>query len=197
VAAAGLPQRDAKPRVPCGDHEPTRQRNVGVGEVPEGAVQVAAATSRVMVVHVRTIAPMSEDAKRIKTEDAELTLEEIAELLPGTGEIMQSVGNCWWKCAYAGRGGNWGLAAYFARRTRSLLRNLVLVRPKYAQDIAAFQKEHVAVVLAACERKDRDGFDAAIQSAIDKANELHVKWAKSYLRYRLPDEPPKDLDLKP
>ena len=140
---------------------------------------------------------MSEDAKSVRTSHGELTLEEIAELLPGTGEIMQSVGNTWWKCAYAARGGNWDLAAYFARRTRSLLRNLSLVRPKYVGDIASFQETHIAAVLAACERKDRAAFDAALQASIDAANELHVKWAKSYIRWKLPDEAPKDLDLKP
>ena len=150
-----------------------------------------------MVVHVRTIRPMSDDAKSVRTPHGELTLEEIAELLPGTGEIMQSVGNTWWKCAYAARGGNWGLAAYFARRTRALLQKLSIVRPKYAGDIASFQETHVAAVLAACERTDRAGFDAALDASIDAANELHVKWAKSYIRWQLPDEPPKDLDLKP
>ena len=150
-----------------------------------------------VLVHVRTIAPMSEDAKRVRTRHGELSLEEMAELLPDTGEIMQSVGNTWWKCAYAARGGNWDLAAYFARRTRTLLRNLATVRPKYSGDIAAFQQDHVAVILAACERKDRPAFDAALSASIDAANALHVKWAKAYIRWTLPDEAPKDLDLKP
>ena len=64
-----------------------------------------------MVMHVRTIAVMPEDAKGVSTRHA-LTLEEVAELLPGTGELMASVGECWWKCAYAAHGGNWPLAAY-------------------------------------------------------------------------------------
>jgi len=32
-------------------------------------------------------------------------------------------------------------------------------------------------------------------AATDKANELHVKWAKPYIRWTLPDEPPKDLEM--
>jgi len=82
---------------------------------------------------------MSEDATAASSERSELTLEEIAELLPGTGEIMASVGQCWWKCAYAARGGNWQLAAYFVRRVRSLQRKLAVVRPKYSGDLAAFE----------------------------------------------------------
>lgn len=136
---------------------------------------------------------MSEEEKA----RAPLTLAEIADLLPGTGEIMQSVGNTWWKCAYAGRGGNWELAAYFARRTRKLLRKLAVVRPQYAADIGVFQQDHVAVVLAACERRDRDAFERALEASVAASNELHVKWAKQYIRWRVPDEPPTDLDLNP
>jgi len=150
-----------------------------------------------MRVHVPTIGRVSEDARRVRTPHGDLTLEEIAELLPGTGELMQSVGNTWWKCAYAGRGRNWDLAAYFARRTRGLLRKLAIVRPKYAGDVAAFEATQLAAVFAACERRDRAAFDAAIAAAIDAANGLHVKWAKSYIRYTLPDSAPTDLDLNP
>ncbi|HKW78025.1 MAG TPA: hypothetical protein VJQ09_02935 [Candidatus Limnocylindria bacterium] len=147
--------------------------------------------------HVRTIRRVSEDARRIKTSDAELTLEQIAELLPGTGELMQSVGNAWWKCAHAARGGNWELAAYFARRVRGLQRKLALVRPKYAEDLAAFEADLIAPVLAACDRKDRAVFDRSYTAAVDRANELHVKWGKSYIRWTLPEDPPTDLDLGP
>jgi hypothetical protein len=151
----------------------------------------------VFVTHLRTIALMSEDAKRGSAARDELTLREIAELLPGTGEIMASVGECWWKCAYAARGGNWQLAAYFVRRVRSLQRKLAVVRPKYSGDLAAFEEQHLAPALAACDAADRLAFDRAFTAATDKANELHVKWTKPYIRWTLPDEPPRDLDLGP
>jgi hypothetical protein len=137
----------------------------------------------------------SEDATRIRTAHGDLTLEEIAELLPGTGEIMQSVGNAWWKCAHAARGGNFALAAYFARRVRGLQRKLAIVRPKYEPDLAAFDAEYIAPVLAACDAGDRAAFDRAYDAAVTRANELHVKWAKAYIRWTLPPEPPTDLDL--
>ena len=126
-----------------------------------------------------------------------LTLEEIAQLLPGTGELMASVGDCWWKCAYAARGGNWELAAYFARRVRGLQRKLARIRPKYAEDLVAFENDHLAAALAALGAHDGPAFERAYASATDRANELHVKWAKPYIRWSLPDEPPKDLDLEP
>jgi hypothetical protein len=132
-----------------------------------------------------------------ETQKGPLTLEEVAELLPGTGELMASVGDCWWKCAYAARGGNWELAAYFARRVRGLQRKLARVRPKYADDLAEFETEHITPVLTALGSHDGPTFERAYATATDRANELHVKWAKPYIRWSLPDEQPKDLDLGP
>jgi hypothetical protein len=125
-----------------------------------------------------------------------LSLEQIAQLLPGTGEIMASVGNAWWKCAYAARGGNWELAAYFARRVRGLQRKLAQIRPKYAEDLVAFENEQLNPLLTALGSRNGPAFERTYAGATDKANELHVKWAKPYIRWVLPDEPPKDLDLE-
>jgi hypothetical protein len=125
-----------------------------------------------------------------------LSLEQLAQLLPGTGEIMASVGNAWWKCAYAARGGNWELAAYFARRVRGLQRKLAQIRPKYTDDLLAFETEQVTPLLTALGSHDGPSFERIYAAATAKANELHVKWAKPYIRWVLPDEPPKDLDLE-
>lgn len=131
----------------------------------------------------------------VRTPHGELTLEEIAESLPATGDLMALVGTAWWKCAYAARGGNWELAAYFARRVRGIQRRLAVVRPKYGADVARFEAERLGPLLAAADAKDPDAFERAFAAATADANELHVKWGKSYIRWTLPDEPPKDLDL--
>lgn len=134
---------------------------------------------------------------RVHTEDAELSLEDIAGSLPGTGEIMASVGQAWWKCAHAARGGNWALAAYFARRVRSLQRKLAVVRPKYKDDLAGFERDRLGPIFAALEKQDLAGFERAFGETTDEANRLHAKWGKSYIRWTLPAEPPRDLDLGP
>ena len=131
----------------------------------------------------------------MQTSHGDLSLEEIAEALPSTGDLMALVGTAWWKCAYAARGGNWELAAYFARRVRGLQRRLALVRPKYAGDLARFQSMRIEPVLAATDQHDRDAFERAFAEATDEANSLHAKWGKSYIRWVLPDHPPRDLDL--
>jgi hypothetical protein len=191
MTAAGLTERDPEPEVPRRDDDAARQGDVRLGEVAHRTP----GSSPAVTMHLRTIAAMSDDARNLPPDRVQLTLEQVAQLLPGTGEIMRSVGECWWKCAYAARGGNWPLAAYFARRVRSLQRNLAVVRPKYADDLAAFESEHLAPVLGACESADRARFDPAFDAAVEKANDLHVKWAKAYIRWTLPPDPPADLDL--
>ena len=135
------------------------------------------------------------DDRLVRTKHAELSLEQIAELLPGTGEIMQSVALCWWKCAYAARGGNWPLAAYFARRVRGLQRDLAVLRPKHAGRLVEFEREILNAVLAASAARDRTAFERAFAAGTDLANRMHVETGHGYIRWSLPDDPPADLDL--
>lgn len=135
--------------------------------------------------------------ERVHTEHGELSLEEMAQALPSTGDLMALVGDAWWRCAHAARDGNWELAAYFARRVRGIQRRLAIVRPKYREDLARFETDMIAPVLAAADGRDREGFERAFSTATDEANRMHMKWGKSYIRWILPATPPPDLDLSP
>ena len=137
------------------------------------------------------------DERIVRTKHAELSLEQLAELLPSTGEIMQSVALCWWKCAYAARGGNWPLAAYFARRVRGLQRNLAVLRPKHRERLVEFEAGVLTELLAAIAAQDGALFERAFGSATDLANRMHVDTGYAYIRWVLPDGPPGDLDLGP
>jgi hypothetical protein len=127
----------------------------------------------------------------------ELSSEHIAAGLPGTADLMVLVGNAWWKCAYAARGGNWPLAAFYARRVRSLQRRLAIIRPKYAERLAAFETAMLGPVFAALEGRDRGAFDRAFAAATESANVQHVETGYAYIRWTLPADPPQDMDLGP
>jgi hypothetical protein len=127
----------------------------------------------------------------------ELTPEHIAAGLPGTGDLMVLVGHSWWRCAYAARGGNWPLAAFYARRVRSLQRRLAIIRPKYAERLAAYEAAMLGPVFTAIETQDRAAFDRAFAAATEDANKAHVETGYGYIRWTLPDEAPKDVDLGP
>jgi len=127
----------------------------------------------------------------------ELSAEHIAAGLPGTADLMVLVGDAWWRCAYAARGGNWPLAAFYARRVRSLQRRLAILRPKYAERLAAFESAMLGPLFTAVEAQDRDRFDRAFASATENANAQHVETGYPYIRWKLPADPPQDVDLGP
>ena len=127
----------------------------------------------------------------------ELSPEHIASGLPGTADLMVLVSNSWWRCAYAARGGNWPLAAFYARRVRSLQRRLGVIRPKYAERLTAFDAAMLGPVFAAIETQDRPAFDRAFAAATDDANRQHLETGYGYIRWKLPEEAPKDIDLGP
>lgn len=121
---------------------------------------------------------------------------DLAQLLPGTGEIMASVGRCFGESWHAAQAGNYDLAAYFVRRTRSLLRKLLAVRPKYTDQVTEFDREHLEAVYQALMAKDLSAFTAAYDRAVDRANFYHVDTGHPYIVWRAPDEPPDPgLDL--
>jgi hypothetical protein len=133
---------------------------------------------------------------RVRTKHAELTLEDIAGALPGTGEIMASVSWCYAMSWYAADAGSWDLAAYYLRRTRSLLRGLAVTRPKYAHQLTVYDRDVLEALYQALLARDRPTFEMLYQRAVDEANAYHVDTGHAYIRWVLPPEPPeKGLDL--
>jgi hypothetical protein len=133
---------------------------------------------------------------RVRTKHAELALEDIAAALPGTGEIMASTSSCYAMCWHAADGGNWDLAAYYLRRTRSLLRGLAVTRPKYADQLRAYDEGILERLYEATLAGDRDDFERLYQAATDAANAYHVETGHPYIRWTRPAQPPeRGLDL--
>ena len=141
---------------------------------------------------------MSERREPVKTSHAELSLEEMAALLPGAGDVMAEVSRLYGNLWHAAAGGNWDLASFYFRRTRTQLKNLSITRPKYAASIAGFQREHLEPVGQALLARDLARFEEAYQASVRRANELHVETGYPYVRWSAPAEPPDPgLDLGP
>ena len=139
-----------------------------------------------------------EPEPRARTKHAELSLTQVAEALPGTGEVMRSVGHCFAMSWHAAEGGNWDLSAYFLRRTRSLLRGLAVTRPKYAEQVREYDTGWLEAVYQAILSRDAVAFQEQVGRAVVQANVYHVATGHPYLRWRLPELPPDaGLDLGP
>ena len=140
---------------------------------------------------------MQSENHKVKTEENELTLEEMSRALPDTSVIMSRVGVSWWSLIYAARGGNWGLAGYYLRRASKLEDVLKTLRPKHRERLERFQEQALPAVIAAVEAEDLGGLERAYAAATEMANELHGESGYPYIRWELPDEAPKGLRLGP
>ena len=135
-------------------------------------------------------------SRRIQTRHAELDIVEVAEALPGTGEIMRSVGHCFAMSWHAVQGGNWDLSAYYLRRTRGLLRGLVVTRPKYAAQLTEFDARFLEPLYASVLERHLRQYEARFAEASDQANRYHVDTGHPYIRWSVPPDPPdQGLDL--
>lgn len=140
---------------------------------------------------------MSDAASRVRTRHGELSLEEIAEALPGTAEVMAAASRAYASAWFAAHGGNWDLAAYCLRRVRSLQRGLVVIRPKYARQLQEFDRDALAPLFSAVDARDLVGFERAFDHGVERANHYHAETGKSYIRWVRPEEPPESLDFGP
>jgi hypothetical protein len=127
----------------------------------------------------------------------EMTLEDIAVIQPGLGRIMPEIGIRTWKLYYAAKAGNWPLAKFQLKEVRGLMELGAFTRPKYEENLNQFLAESWKPLEDAIAREDFPAFEALFHKAIESANAYHELRDKPYIRWKLPDMPPPDLDLTP
>ncbi len=130
------------------------------------------------------------DEPRARTRHADLSLSEVAEALPGTGQVMAEVSHTFTMAWHAVHGGNWELAAYYLRRTRGLLGGLAVTRPKYLAQIREYDAGHLEPLYASVLERDIWSFDARYEGAVDQANVYHVATGHPYIRWSRPAQVP-------
>lgn len=133
----------------------------------------------------------------IDTGKGTFTLDELGPLMPGMAEIMPLIGARIWKCYYAGRARNRQLAAFQLKEAVNLMEKGAFLRPKYAENMDKFINEEVAAVKKAIDSEDWDAFGTAFAAMVDAANAYHELYDKPYLRWKIPDHPPPDLEMTP
>jgi hypothetical protein len=138
---------------------------------------------------------MSDQAQTPNPE--RLDIEQLTALQPGLARLMPEIGDRFWKAFYAAQAANWPLAAWQLRELRKLMRLGAVTRPKYTVDLETYISEDVDPLLAAVEAADFPRFERIYREAVDAANELHRRWNKEFIVWRLPAMPPPDLDLTP
>lgn len=133
----------------------------------------------------------------IDTGKGTFALSELGALMPGMAEIMPLVGARIWKCYYAGKAKNRALAKFQLKEAVNLMQKGAFLRPKYAENMDKFVTDEVGAVGKCIDSEDWEGFESAFGAMIDAANAYHELYDKSFLRWKIPDAPPPDLDLTP
>lgn len=142
-------------------------------------------------------APIPGSRVRATTKHGTLTVDELAAMQPGMARLMDELSHRFWILYYAAKGGNWDLARYMEREGEKLLGTMALARPKYKADLAAFAEERLKPLESAIEARDFPAFDEAYRRAVSASDTYHAKYAKGFIRFRLPDRPPEWFDLGP
>ncbi len=118
----------------------------------------------------------------VDTGKSSFGLDELGHIQPGLARIMPEIGARIWKCYYAGI---------------NLMEMGAFVRPKYEENMTKFIAEDVEQVKQAIEAKDWDKFETAFHAMVEQANAYHELYDKEFLRWKIPDQPPPDLDMTP
>ena len=127
----------------------------------------------------------------------DIAIDELAMIQPGTARIMPEIGDKTWKLYYSAQAENWPLAKYFWKECKKLFELVSITRPKHEDAIDEYLRDDWAPLEAAIKDEDFEGFKTAFDQAIVDANAWHEKKEKPYIRWKLPDSPPPDLDLTP
>jgi hypothetical protein len=131
----------------------------------------------------------------IAIKGGSFSLSDLGHLLPGMAEVMPLVGDRIYRCYYAGKAQNKVLARFQLSEAVNLMEKGAILRPKYAENMEKFINESVGAVRKCIEDEDWAGFEGAFAEMIEQANANHELYDKGFLRYKLPDQPPGDLDL--
>jgi hypothetical protein len=137
----------------------------------------------------------SEHDHEIAVKGGSFPLSDLGHLLPGMAEVMPLVGERIWKCYYAGKARNKPLARFQLSEAVNLMEKGSILRPKYAEDMDIFINDSVAALRKYIEDEDWDGFERAFSTMVEAANANHEKYDKGFLRWKVPEQPPPDLDM--
>jgi hypothetical protein len=135
------------------------------------------------------------DTPMAHTKHGDLSLDQIADMMPGMARLMAEISDRFTILYYAAKGGNWALARHEASEMRKAMVMAGIVRPKYKDSLAGYLEEKFKPVQDAIKAQDFPAFEAAYRDATDAANEMHVELGYEYIVWRLPDTPPAHLRL--
>jgi hypothetical protein len=130
---------------------------------------------------------------KAKTPFGEMTIDQLAEIQPGMAALMKMVGERYTETYYAAKGGNWKLAAHHLNQLRGAFKTAKVTRPKFAEDLTAFDQEYLQPIFKAIHDQSWAEFEAAFKKGEMGSDLYHDKRGYPHIRYTLPGETPSNL----
>ena len=130
---------------------------------------------------------------RAKTPHGEITIDQLADIQPGMATLMKEVGERFTETYYSAKGGNWKLAAHHLNQLRFAFRTAKVTRPKFTDDLAAFDQEYLTPIFKAIRDQDWMEFESVFRKGEIGSDLYHDKRGYPHIRYNLPKEPPSNL----
>jgi len=128
---------------------------------------------------------------------AQLSLDQLAAIQPGMARLMVEIADRMWKCYHAGKAHNRPLARHQLSEATKILKTSIVVRPKYYDATQSFIAEEMAALRGVIESEDWDRFEGVYADVVTATNRYHEEFEKGFLVWRVPEDPPRDLDLTP
>lgn len=127
----------------------------------------------------------------------QLTLDELAAMQPGMARLMVEVADRMWKCYHAGQARNRPLARYELSEAVKVMKIAATVRPRYAESMRSFLDGEIASLRAVIEGERWEALEEAFSSVVGAANGYHEQYGKGFLVWKVPEDEPRHLDLRP
>ena len=142
-----------------------------------------------------TLPPAHDHSHVVHNGKRDLSIDELALMQPGMDRLMAEVGTRTHRLYFAAQARNWRLAEYFYRSIVKQLRLCATSRPKYAEEMNRYLDEDCIPVRDAIKAGDATAFETAYARWIERANELHGVFGKSWIRWVTPATPPEEFDF--
>lgn len=140
---------------------------------------------------------MSRGGPVAHTRHGEISLDEMAELLPGLSALMPIISERYVQMYFAAKGGNWALANYEYLQMAHVFGTGAKTRPKHADRIRSYLGDFGQPLRAAIRARDWGAFERASEAAVNEANRIHTELKLAYIVFTVPAQPPGYLDYGP
>jgi hypothetical protein len=124
-------------------------------------------------------------------------INALANIQPGLGTVMTEYSTRYTNMYYAGKGGNWDLAAYQLKEMLEIQEVGETTRPVRANALIVFENQFLNPISDAITAKDVNAFKTAFNNGIHGCNDCHAGQGFPFIRYQLPKAPLSPLSTKP